>query len=335
MNILVIKQTSLGDVLHATGHVRTIKEHFPKAKVTLLTATTSLDIFRHNPYVDEIIAFDRYKVKYDWWRRPRWVVKHISDVIAEVRRQPFDMVFDLQGRWKSALFMYAARTGKRYVKGRWWFAKRFHKPELHALEEMDGVLELAGMNVKDHSMTFATSEREVTAIDTLLETINPENKRLLILSPFTRWATKNWSLERFQSFLELMPPNWLTVFTGAAGDRWKIQQMLEKITPYSRQDSVNLLGKLSLLEFAELINRAACVISGDSFPMHVACAQKTPVIALFGPTDESRVGPVGDFAHVLRANNCERCYQRKNCRKNCIDLIRPDEVLERLTLVVA
>ena len=145
MQILLIKQTSLGDVLHSTAQVRAIRERLPDCRLTILTSTTAQEIYRYNPHVDRIILFDRYKVKQGWWRQPGWVVRHIVETLREVRREPYDLALDLQGRWKSVIFLWGARASKRFVKGRWWFAHRFHDPQLHALEEMNGVLELAGL----------------------------------------------------------------------------------------------------------------------------------------------------------------------------------------------
>jgi len=98
---------------------------------------------------------------------------------------------------------------------------------------------------------------------------------------------------------------------------------------------VNVAGRLSLLEYAELVRRADVVLTGDSFPMHLACAQSTPVVALFGPTDEQRVGPVGDKALVLRAPGCRKCYRRTHCKLNCIARITPAEALAGLVRVQA
>ena len=157
MQILLIKQTSLGDVLHSTAQARAIRKRLPNCRITLLTSTTAYDIYRHNPHIDKIILFDRYLIKRDWWRQPIRVLRHISDTMREVRCVPYDLVLDLQGRWKSVMFLWGARGSRKFVKGRWWFVQRFHDPKLHALEEMNGVVQLAGLGKGGLKTEYFTS----------------------------------------------------------------------------------------------------------------------------------------------------------------------------------
>jgi ADP-heptose:LPS heptosyltransferase len=84
---------------------------------------------------------------------------------------------------------------------------------------------------------------------------------------------------------------------------------------------------LSLLQLAELMGRAAVVICGDSFPMHVAVACSVPVVALFAPTDERRVGPLSPESIVVRPEQgCDRCYRRRHCSNQCMARIDVSKV---------
>lgn len=331
MEILVIKQTSLGDVLHSTGHVRAIREQFPHARITLLTAVTSADIYLHNPHVDQIIHFDRYGVKRDWYRHPVRVLRHIGDVMTEVRSRSYDLALDLQGRWKSVLFLYGARARQRYVKGRWIGACRFHDRDLHALDEMRELLRCAGIRVAATDMEIFTSESEKSAIDDMVARINPSGVPMIVLSPFTRWPGKNWPLEHYDGLLRRLPAGVLAVVTGSGVEAPAIDAWLEE---RSHPNAVSVAGQLSLLEFAELVRRVEAVVTGDSFPMHVAAAQRVPVIAMFGPTDERRVGPRGDRAVIVRAPDCARCYRRARCPRNCLARITPDRVMQHLASIL-
>ena len=136
MNILLIKQTSLGDVVHATAPIRSVRMAHPDAVITVLTSTTASDILRNNPDVDHLLTFDRYRVKSHWWRRPLWTIGHFMSTLSAVREQRFDLALDLQGSWKTVIFLWASRADRRFVKGRWWFARRFHQPMAHAVDEL-------------------------------------------------------------------------------------------------------------------------------------------------------------------------------------------------------
>ena len=324
MNILVIKQTSLGDVLHSTGHVRSIKQKYPDSRLVLLTATSSEQIYRHNPWVDEIILIDRYGFKKNWWRKPVWAFGEMNRVWKQIRSKKFDIAFDLQGLAKSVVFLYGARAEKKYVKGSWWGIKGFSNKTLHAITEMDEVLKLAGVPVSDTSMEFATSEQDKVKVDKLLKNINPDNRPILVMSPYSRWLSKDWPLHNYVQLSEVLSSTCQVVFTGSLDREMEIQQQLDQ---RKNHGAINLAGKLSLLEFVELVNQANVMLTGDSFPMHVAGARKTPVIALFGPTDEHRVGPQGKGARVIRVNDCNKC-DRANCARACLTRLDPALVLE-------
>ena len=339
MNVLVIKQTSLGDVLHSTGHIRTIKENFPHCHLTVLTAIGSADIYRHNPWVDEMILFERERIKNEWRRHPLRTARHIAEVVAKVRTRYFDLAFDLQGLARSVVFLYAARAAKKYVKGRWPRLGRFRNPALHAMAEMDGVLARAHLSVADTSMEFFTGTEAQRCMNDLLAKINPRHKPLLLFSPFSRWQSKDWPLPRYIEIIARIKQEhkdrYVIALTGTADARQRIEQAL----PEDSAGVVNLAGELSLAQFAELADRATLMLTGDSFPMHMACAQNTPVVALFGPTDETKTGPVDRPAdrpvgkaiqhQVIRAPDCTRC-DRPRCHRRCLEKLSTDVVFQTL-----
>ncbi|MGI9310838.1 MAG: glycosyltransferase family 9 protein [bacterium] len=330
MNILVIKQTSLGDVLHSTGHVRTIKENFPHARLTVLTASDSADIYRANPWVDALILFEHDRLK-RIRRRPLRAARHIAEVIRQVRAQRFDLAFDLQGLARSVVFLYAARAARKYVKGRWLGLGRFRNRALHAIAEMDGVLARAGLTVTDTSMELFTFDAERAHIDAVLARCNPDGKPLLLFSPISRWRSKDWPLSRYVEVAAHLGDGVAVAFTGAAAARARIDEALSRWSSHHADVAapINLAGTLSLAQFAELAARAELLLGGDSFPMHAACAQHTPVIALFAPTDEAKTGPAGGGHEVIRAPGCARC-DRPDCPRQCLAKLDAAVVAQRV-----
>ncbi len=326
MNILVIKQTSLGDVLHATGHIRAIKQKYPDAVLTLLTDINSEQVYRHNPWVDEMILIDRYGIKKNWLRHPLWTLKEMRRVNREVRLRQYDLAFDLQGLARSVIFLYLATASNKYVKGRWWGLKGFRDKRLHAIKEMDQVLTLSGIAPGKTDMEFSTGPGEREAVDGLMQEINPDRRPLLVISPYSRWLSKDWPLENYCAVSKAVSGKFLVLFTGTEERGKEIEAGLDDCGSH---EAINLAGKLSMLEFVELVGRARLMLTGDSFPMHVAVARGTPVIALFGPTDERRVGPVGDNDTVIRVQGCDIC-DRKICPRRCLQRLQPEQVIEEV-----
>jgi ADP-heptose:LPS heptosyltransferase len=329
MNILVIKQTSLGDVLHASGSIRAIKKCYPGSRLVLLTATTSADVYRHNPWVDELILIDRYGIKKNWYRKPLWAVREMRATMSKVRAFRFDLAFDLQGLAKTVIFLYGAHADKKFVKGNWLGLEGFRDKTLHAIQEMTQLLAVAGIPSDGSSMEFITSVKEEAAVDRLLEKFNPGNKPVLIVSPFSRWPSKDWPLENYLEVCNAVSGNYQVLFTGSVDRKAEIDQGIAKI---KNRCPVNLAGELTLLELAELCSRASLMVTGDSFPMHLAGAVQTPVIALFGPTDESKVGPLGERDQVIRVSGCEIC-DKKNCPRYCLARLGSAEVIESVLAI--
>jgi len=337
MNILVIKQTSLGDVLHATPHIRAIKARYPQAHLTLLTAQASAGIYADNPYVDQLILFDYVGFKKASLKSPRKLAAIFKSSLVELNRREYDLAFDLQGLARSVIFLYRVRAKQKFVKGRWPGLKGFRNKQLHAIDEMSRVLALAEIEVENSQMAFyrapqiAGSLRDklsAAGLGDLLDKNTAESagrNGFVVISPFTRWASKNWPLTNFIALASALSQHYQVLMTGAEQDRDAIERALQD---YAQDASkvYNLAGSLSLPELAELMSDAALVVSGDSFPMHLATAMGVPLVTLFGPTDENKTGPRSDNSVVLRPDECHRCDQ-PNCQRACLQRITVDELL--------
>lgn len=310
MNILVIKQTSLGDVLHSTGIVRSIKQAHPEAKIVLLTATSSMPIYRYNPWVDEIIEFDRYAIKYQWKSKPLWCLRHIRDTIKKVRRYEYAVAFDLQGLFKSVVFLYAARAPRKFIKGRWPKLQCFHNRQLHAIKEMQCVVQMAGIVVNDNSMEMHGSEQDNQQAQNYIKQLNKDALPVVIISAFTRAEKKDWPLDCFMHLTAQLSKKYLCILTGAPERAGEIGQALVRHNLEKAPNIANAAGAFSLLTFCEVVGLADVVVSADSFAVHLAGAKKTPVVALFGPTDETKVGPLGEHDIVVRAQGNEEIQKQ-------------------------
>ncbi len=330
MNILVIKTTSLGDVLHATPHIRAIKKCYPDAHLTVLTAISSAEIYAHNPYIDRLVLFDHARLKKLGLRAPPALYALVKETLAEINDREYAMAFDLQGLLRSVVFLYFARAKRKFVKGRWPGLGGFRNKQLHAIDEMTQVLAEADIPVHDTHMEF---ERAPGVADGLQKVLHaqglralPESSsasRFIVISPFTRWASKNWPLDQFTQTALCLSDEYTVLITGTGEHRDAIAASLKK-----RQVSgnvVNISGQLGLAELAELMSHAALVVSGDSFPMHLATAVGTPLVTLFGPTDERKTGPRTDNSIVLRPAECQRC-DKPDCARACLGQISVAQV---------
>ena len=300
--ILILKPSSLGDILHALPAVNLIRGRYPDAHLAWLVNTAFTSLLKQCPLVDEIIPFPRH----DWRRLPA--------LVGRLRRGRYDLVVDLQGLLRSGLL--AALTGAPRRVGlsdAREGAHLFHNeivpvPRLHAVDRyLRAAQYLGGTGPVAFPLGLSPSL---------------QSEGYLAIHASARWPTKLWGDDKFAELIRQLPRE-RVILTGSAAEAPRIGQLA--------QGCRNLAGQTDLFELAEWYRRCAVVVSNDSGPMHLAAAVGTPVVAIFGPTDPVLTGPYGDRHRVLQATlPCVPCLQ-DHCTNPlamaCMNGVSVDEVL--------
>ena len=229
--------------------------------------------------------------------------------------------------------------GKAAREGSWIaYTHRIPIPTLdvHAIDRYLWLGELLGLPETPPNFVFPVDPEVAQKVDELLRSKGLSDKPLLLLAPGTVWETKHWIPDHFAEVgRHFRNEGWNVGLIGASRDRPVCTQIQSGIP-----DSVDLAGKTSLPELAELIRRAKLCVTNDSGPMHLAAALGTPVVAIFGPTDPVWVGPYGRPESVVRAGvPCSPCYLRKlrDCPFNhrCMHEVTSQMVIDRATRVLS
>ncbi|MGD0016930.1 MAG: lipopolysaccharide heptosyltransferase II [Verrucomicrobiia bacterium] len=302
MRILVIKPSSLGDVVHALPAVSLIRRRFPDAHISWLINDSLVSLLKNCPIINQTIAFPRH----DWAKLPR--------LARQLRQGRFDLVVDLQGLLRSGLMTWTTRASRRIglsdarEGARWFYNEVVKVPRAHAVERY--LCAARHLGCGDGPIEFP------------LGIASPQREGLIAVNPSARWKTKLWGDDKFAELVRHLPRE-RVVLTGSATER----EQVEKIAQGCR----NLAGQTDLFELAELYARCAVVITNDSGPMHIAAAVGTPVVAIFGPTDPALTGPYGKQHVVLRAGiPCSPCM-KDHCthtpRMECMTLVTVEQVL--------
>ncbi|TAK05878.1 MAG: lipopolysaccharide heptosyltransferase II [Candidatus Manganitrophaceae bacterium] len=325
--ILVIKPSSLGDIIDALPAVGAIRRRYPSARISWLVKSEWAAVLQGHPFIDEVIA-----VPFSWRAVPR--------LIQAVRRRPFDLVVDLQGLLRSALLgaatgaslrigFSAAREGASR-----FYTDRVAVPEgiVHAVDRYREVARALGCEVSRVDFGFPASEEAAAGIDRLLTGFGlSASAPFIVIHPTARWESKKWVPARFAELAD-----WLIrekknpiVFVGSKGEREEGNRIVQQM----KQPAINAAGRTTLPELAELIRRAECFICNDSGPMHLAAAVGTPVVALFGPTDPRKIGPYGAGHQVIRKGiSCDGCHRNRCVRENeCMRAISVEEVIKKIS----
>lgn len=284
MKLLVIKPSSLGDVIHALPTVHRLRERFPTAHIAWLINRDLRSLLDRCPVINQRIDF------------PRHEPGHLPALVRHLRRERFDIVVDLQGLLRSGLLTRLTGASRRIglsdarEGARLFYNELVTVPRVHAVDRY--LLAARHLGCPDGPIEFPLG-LDQSAIR------NPQSA--IAIHPSARWPTKLWGDDKFAELIRQLPAD-RVVLTGAAADAPR----LTRIGPQVR----NLAGQTDLCELADLYRQCAVVVTNDSGPMHLAVAVGTPVVAIFGPTDPALTGPYGAAHVVLRANlPCSPCFR--------------------------
>ena len=298
-NILIIKMSSLGDIIHALPSLYVLRKAYPNARLTWAVHEAFAGILPGEPWINEIYIVDRKKIRN---------LSYLREVHRDLQSRHFDLVIDLQMIAKSAVISAisgcSCRIGYQDAREGSFLASRpisgIHKND-HIIEQLLDVMRYLGCPVSEIEFPLHDFSKEMVSVSKLLEkrgVIGP----YVVLVPGTRGETKKWPLSSWGTLAERLSSE--KIFNIVAGAKSE-QGMGEIIRKYSPSPyTVNLMGETSLLELAALEKMAALHISSDTGPLHIANAVHTPIIALFGPTLPDRSGPYGNpNCHVFLANH--------------------------------
>lgn len=281
MQILILKPSSLGDIICSLPVAQSIREQCPEAVISWVVKKRFAEIVRRCPTVNgEVIVFDHLK----GFRG----LPQLLRVIGEVRQRSYDVVLDFQGLLRTGLMTWAAqaplKVGSALARegSRWTYSKVVPAPaggkSTHAIDKLLQFLPSLGVKSELRSPIKIQGDSP-DALDSRLTGAAP-----IVMMPNSRGVHKEW-----QGFPELTArvidslPNDIVV--------WDSHQAWNDPIASDLSRFINLTSRTSLLEMVDLISRARLVIANDSGPLHIAAALGRPTLGLFGPTSPDRYGP--------------------------------------------
>lgn len=334
-SILLIKLSSMGDIIHSLPVARALREGFPEARTTWIIDAGYEDLVDGNPDVDEVVMFRRSR-----WGKAGYPINKFSEVIEfarTLRRRRFDLAVDLQGLFRSGLIAYLSGTrwrvgleNAREMSGIFYNQKvPVPRRKLHAVDRYMLVARFLGIpsDVRDFSITPSPEDRR--RVEQLLAGHNiGRQDALIVLAPAGRWSTKRWQWEKFAQVADFFnqKAHTHTVLIGGRSDA----PLLERISAHTRSSPAVAAGSLRLRQVANLLERADLFITNDSGPMHLASAVGTPTLAIFGPTDPRLTGPYGNTHRIVQSSlPCVPCLSRQcSIGLECMHAISVGQVIE-------
>jgi len=331
MNILIVKLSALGDVIHTLPSLAALRKLYPEAHITWVVEEAAADLLLHHPHLDNVLISRRKSWLADLKAgRMRSVWREITMFVKALRQRPYDLVIDFHGLLKSSLIVLLSR-GKRKLgydswqelSGLFLTEKIYEDMNKHAVERYFDFPLYLGAKKEEMEFVLPSHPEAEKRIRCLLEEHGLEESHFVVISPIAYWKTKLWDDQKFAELADLIQEKLSkkVVFTGSE------RQAVESIISRMVSSGINLAGRTSLPELAELFKKSRLIVTTDSGPMHLACAVGTPVVALFGPTDPARTGPYGKGHVVIRANTpCSPCFLKKCKTIQCMQDITVAQV---------
>jgi lipopolysaccharide heptosyltransferase I len=326
--ILIVKPSSLGDVVHSLPFLNVAKTCFPNAEIHWVIAKGLENLLEGHSMIDKLVIIHK-----DMWKKithAQHTVKEIKALLKRLKQEKYDLVIDLQGLLRSGIITKAtnapiragfqeAREGSRLfythkVKG---------GKDIHAVDRYLKIAAYLGCDISD--IRFPFPSHSMLSLD---QSLFSEDYAVII--PGARWKTKVWPAGKFGKLASK-----LYLKTVIAGGESEIEAA-DTIVSLSQGKSISLAGKTGLKELVEVIRHAQFVVSNDSGPMHIAAALKIPVFAIFGPTDQTRTGPYGKGHTIIREDvTCAPCFKKTCNDMKCMNDLSVEKVYKTIKRTTA
>ncbi len=320
--ILIVKPSSLGDIIHSLPLLKAIKEGLPEASVHWVVAKGFEDLLLEHPLLDRVFVINKQN-----WKNPLkapGTIKEILGIGKKLREERYDVVIDLQGLLRSGIITALSRAPVRIG-----FSDAREMSPLFYNLKIEGGKDIHAVDryLKIASLLQIQSSKIGFPLPPLGK--NPVNEnRYFVIVPGARWQSKRWPAEYFADVTkELAKMEFRAVLVGAGSDI----DLAEKITSLSETNVLNLAGKTNLKGLCSVIKDSTFVLTNDSGPMHIASALDIPVFAIFGPTSEIRTGPYGSKSRVIKSSiNCRPCFKKRCNDIRCMYDVTPEEVVRTI-----
>ena len=323
-NVLIVKLSAMGDVIHALPVSYAIKETFPDAKVTWVVEPPSFDLLKMNPCVDKILLFKKKD-----FRTLKGFMREFFPFKQELQEQSYDAVLDLQGLFKSAAIAFFAKSNiKLGICNMREMSDKISTPvigenaEGHIVERYLDTARAVGCAVREVRFPIQIPvEDSERAREIMRQAGMRAGNPFVVFVVGANWPNKRWPIEHFAKLGDWFYE--LAVVPVLVGSGAQDEQRAQEIERQMEIPPINLVNQTNIAQLAHVLRSARLIIGGDTGPVHMGAAFGVRTIMLMGPTNVERNGPYGQLEHAIEVERpCKGCWKRA-CPKgdDCLEKI--------------
>jgi heptosyltransferase-1 len=324
MNILIVKTSSLGDIIHVFPVISYLKAKFPKCKIDFVVEKSFADLVLKHPDVDSVIEVNTK----EWRKSISKALKGLREFKRIIREKKYEVSFDLQCNMKSGLIVSLVRAKHRVGFGfktaiEWpncfFNTVHFNPPKVCNVRDENLFLVKAYFNdrlevVDDFKIDLKISGSEQKIIDNIIDPTKPQ----VLVAPGSIWKNKQITQDAMKVFLSKLQTHLNCTFVLAWGsnDEHNYVKELNRIFP----DASIVIDKLPLHCLQNLMGKMQLVVAMDSLPLHLAGTTGVSTFSFFGPSSSFKYMPKGD-THMAFQGTCpygrvieRRCPVIRTCK---------------------
>lgn len=343
-NILLIRLSSLGDIVMTTPAIRALKNRYPDSRIDFVVYDRFAASLAHHPDIDRLFLLPKKRLKEHLARREFgsfWDT--FRAFIVDLRSSRYDYVIDMHNVTDSALVALVAR-GKTKVG---------HKKQLLSLPfSVRSTFDIGSATTKTHSVETnlqflvdagclapadspETPKLEYTSPESARSEINDyltrqdiQDKVLVGINPCASYHYRRWGADRFAAVADFLVKNYgcTILLFGSPSEQPIVAEVMSAM-----QSSAIDTSSLTLYQAFELIRRLKLFVTNNSAPMHIAAALGTPLVTLHGSINVHKFSPLGDVARdITKDLPCLPCKDMgASCQSRlCFEQVTVEEVCE-------
>ena len=331
MKFLIIKLSSLGDVIHTLPIVYKLRQNYPHAQIDWLVGEKGYELLSLISEINNVYLLN------------------LKNVFL-IQKQNYDYVIDAQGLFKSA-FLSRLSFGKTIIgfKNTREFGDLFYNKKINAGNLFKTDNHIVDLNLK--LISDLTSDNNGVTKFLIPKILKPHNEyilqvtsnknRKIVLFPSTTWESKLWNMDYWFELISKISNDFQIYVCASKSDLYFIKPLIDKLDS-EEINYINLVGKTKIRDLIYLIQNVDLVIGLDSAGLHLTSAIKNDfgfpnVVGIFGPTSPKRSGPYGSIEKTLCLSDmeCIAC-RKKQCplgHHKCMKDISSFDVMKKVSLL--